>query len=853
MKNTNRQPRQEGIENKLAAPSPHNKVSSAPAVFPTFSWVTAAAILGVLTVAMFADIIFFDGGRVLSSPHTDIASQFLSWRDFGFGELRKGNLALWNPHLFSGAPFFGGFQSALLYPLNFPYLILPLNAAINTGIILHVFLMGLFMFLWVRQRRLHPLAALLSGIIAMFCGAHFLHIYAGHLPNLCAMIWVPLILLAVDGLLEKPSLGWVLMGSFAFAMQILAGHPQYVYYTGMTILVYAPLSIFAGSPRLNVQADGGISHHGNQDGFSGRNGGMGRSFFPRIAAGGRPLIAIAAMIAAGAALSAVQILPGLEAARESVRTGGVPFSFAAMFSFPPENFLTLLVPYFFGDLVNAPYWGRAYLWEMNLFIGINGFILAIYGLVKGGRPARALGISAIFLLVLALGAHTPLFRILYECFPGFDSFRGTSKFIFFASLCLVFLCAIGFDALLKKNHPTDDLEGKAHPAGKRSLWKMLISGEKFYLFMLIAALLAAGGALYLKLAADGILSSTPWREFLQWIASTRESYLNAGLYTHELFVDNTAVLASSQLFVTVLILLISAWLWRVSGKRGRTAAYGIFIVAILEVLIFARLSVISFVPEVIGHPPLAQYFSSIKGDARILNLWAPNSALAYRTFDIWGYDPGIPRRYAELIAFTQGINPRQASQYINFRHYHPLLKMLRLRYVILPGRGNLEIREFPAAMNRLHLITNWQTASSANEIFMAMGKPEFDPEKTVILEKTPSISGNSCPTPGSARILSSSTDELTIAAKLTCPAILLITDNYAQGWQVEPIDKGSPNNYEITRANYTLMAIPLTKGNHIFKATYKPGSFRVGFFVSFASCVSFIALFGFWVRQRRYE
>ena len=77
---------------------------------------------------MFADVLFSDGSKILSSPHTDIASQFIYWRDFGFTELRKGKLALWNPHLFSGAPFFGGFQSALLYPLNLPYLFLPVGA-----------------------------------------------------------------------------------------------------------------------------------------------------------------------------------------------------------------------------------------------------------------------------------------------------------------------------------------------------------------------------------------------------------------------------------------------------------------------------------------------------------------------------------------------------------------------------------------------------------------------------------------------------------------------------------------------------------------------------------------------------
>ena len=41
---------------------------------------------------------------------------------------------------------------------------------------------------------------------------------------------------------------------------------------------------------------------------------------------------------------------------------------------------------------------------------------------------RAIAAGVLFLL--ALGSHTPLFRVLYAWVPGFGSFRGNSKFIF---------------------------------------------------------------------------------------------------------------------------------------------------------------------------------------------------------------------------------------------------------------------------------------------------------------------------------------------------------------------------------------------------------------------------------------
>src|SRR6266545_3805992 len=78
---------------------------------------------GVYLLAVFGDVLLGPSGRVISEEHSDVAHQFLFWREFGFGELARGHVALWNPYLFCGAPFCGGFQSALFYPPNWIYLL----------------------------------------------------------------------------------------------------------------------------------------------------------------------------------------------------------------------------------------------------------------------------------------------------------------------------------------------------------------------------------------------------------------------------------------------------------------------------------------------------------------------------------------------------------------------------------------------------------------------------------------------------------------------------------------------------------------------------------------------------------
>jgi hypothetical protein len=167
----------------------------------------AAAILLGFTLVVFADVLFVWGDRsdtAVSLAHNDIALQYAAWRDFGFTQLRHGHFPLWNPHIYSGAPYFGGMQSGLLYPLNFQYLFLPLARAINAGVALHVFLGGLFMYLWARQRRLKFLACLFCGVLWMFCGQHYCHIMAGHLTGLISTAWLPLLFLTLDGLFEEP-------------------------------------------------------------------------------------------------------------------------------------------------------------------------------------------------------------------------------------------------------------------------------------------------------------------------------------------------------------------------------------------------------------------------------------------------------------------------------------------------------------------------------------------------------------------------------------------------------------------------------------------------------------------------
>ena len=283
-----------------------------------------AAGLAVVVLLLIGPVLFSPGTEVLGSEHTDLCLQFLPWRQFGFAALARGHWPLWNPHIFGGVPYFADVQSALLYLPNLVFLVLPLAAAANASIALHLWMLGVFTLGWALRRGLSPLAAWVTGSSAMLSSCVVMQVYAGHLTNLTAMTWAPLIFACVEEALSAASerrrrLAW-LAAMFGVTQQILAGHPQYVYYTALALAVHTTLR----------------------------------------ARRARVYVALASVYVAAALLSAAQLLPSVEAARDTLRAQPVPYAFASMFAFPVENLLTAVAPFAFGNDIHLPYWGRWY-------------------------------------------------------------------------------------------------------------------------------------------------------------------------------------------------------------------------------------------------------------------------------------------------------------------------------------------------------------------------------------------------------------------------------------------------------------------------------------------------------------
>jgi len=735
--------------------------------------------LAVLVLLMFGELLFAPGNRVLGAQDTDLYLQFVSWRDFGFRELAKGNLPLWNPHIYGGAPYFGGMQAALLYPVNWLFLVLPAALAFNWTIAIGVWLLGCFMWLWAWRRGLRPLPAFVAAALLMFSGPHFLHIHAGHITNLPAMTWVPLIYLAVDEWLDTQKVKWLLLGMVAVAMQIFAGHPQYVFYAALTVGMYTLLRLdWAGFDwrRVVVQGAG-----------------------------------LAAIYAGGAALAAVQLLTGIQAAKETIRDAPLPWEFASMFGFPPENLVTLLAPGFFGDMQQVPYWGRCYLWEMCLYFSVAGLVLAVYGAVHGRLAhKRAVLVTLAVTLLLAMGKNTPLFRLLYELVPGFDKFRSVSKFSFETMVLATLLAGAGLESLMA-------------------------SGVKRF------SALACGIAAGLAFLASGMVAARDLGPLMRAIQATKETYLDPRAYAIPQFIAAAGSNAAFALFVASVLLAIVAAVLAYSKRNTKAAVLALAALAIGDVFMAARRHRPTFDITSVVNPEVQRFFKDRPGDYRILNPLNHNSAMSMGLNDVWGFDPGVVRRYAEFVTWTQGGDQNNATQYVGFNKLGRELAMLRLQYAVVPTEKGLQIAKSEhEPLPRVLLVSEYVVRKDRDAIFKELGAEDFDFRKKVVLEEEPSPKPDPDGAAGSVKIVREGTDFLEIEADLPAPAILLVTDCWTPAWRAVSLPGSVQDFYRATSANHTLRAVSLGRGVHLFRMEYSSATLDVGLKIS--SLASLLAI-----------
>jgi hypothetical protein len=330
-----------------------------------------------------------------------------------------GNVAFWMPALLSGQPTVAAFFGDLFYPTQLFRLFVPVHVVWAWTFYLHVVAAGIGTYLFLRELKADALPAALGGVAYMFAGSLLTLTYAGHDGRLIGSALLPLALFFLHRAMTRRQLFHFLLMGLVLALQLLSGHVQKVYYTGLILVAYFLFMLIASLRRE-------------------RSAG----------AAARLCLYFVTGIGFGVALAAIQYLPIYGNMPFAARGSERGYEYATSWSMPVREVLDLLSPRFSGIL--GEYRGSNPFKLHSEYLGLLPLLFAVIGIIRGWRR----GITRFFLLafivslLMAWGGNTPFYRLPYLLLPGISKFRGPAMIFFLAAFSIAVLAGLGFQSAL---------------------------------------------------------------------------------------------------------------------------------------------------------------------------------------------------------------------------------------------------------------------------------------------------------------------------------------------------------------------------------------------------------------------
>lgn len=353
---------------------------------------------------------FATGIPVKNPITTDVVSFTYPMRLLAIKLLKSGSWPLWNPYIFTGIPLLANFQSAPFTPTNLFYFLFDDINGWSMQVIFQHFAAATTTFALLRRWKVSRFGSVMGGIVFAFSGFNL--IWSQWNAHTLSASYIPLILLFQDKWLKKPKATYGVLLSFVFLLQILAGYPQIIFYTGC-----AALLLWLFNFRNN------------------------RSFILRS-------IFMGIFFILGLGLGWLQISPALELLSYSQRAiEPLEFSWAFL---PWSKVITFIAPDFFGNHSTQNYWGPTDYTTTTGFVGVVALGLALGGVQLLRRKVKPANVKFSLILIfvsLILAFPTPLSIAIWK--SGLFGFQAASahRALVLFNLGIALLSAFGFDAL----------------------------------------------------------------------------------------------------------------------------------------------------------------------------------------------------------------------------------------------------------------------------------------------------------------------------------------------------------------------------------------------------------------------
>jgi hypothetical protein len=753
----------------------------------------AVALLVLIVTAFFWPLV--SGSYWIPKGGGDLVSFIWPMYRFSAVSLRSGQIPLWNPHVYGGAPFVADNQSGVFYPVNLLAFALagePSYGVIEVLVVFHMGLAAVGMFTLMRSMGLRRPAAVFGGVAFGLSDLFVTHI--GNLNLNATAAWMPWLLFLthralapIQGQAGRPRVPWALGAGTVFAVAALAGHAQMLLFSGLMLVSYVAYRLIVVGVARGVQ-------------WTTRSKQM------------LTLALLAALtVAVGIGGASLTLLPGWEMAQHTGR-GQLSYEEATRYSLPPKALVGLLAPGFYGrgetafwggwDRVEVGYAGAATLVCAALGIGlvwvrwlVDGVpLLPADRLFGSGIRSWFLGVTSrvpsfpggFFLLlivvgfVLAMGRYTPVYWVFYRYVPTLDQLRVPARLIVLADLGLVSLAAYGIDGVQDS---------------RLSSWVGM-------------GAVAGGGAV-----------------------------LGVGLWQVQTVPYDRMIQARGSVILSAVFLGLSGGLVWLARRRGWGAWMLVAVLAADLIVLGSTLEIEPNDPTLgYGHEDVVAFLHQ---DANLFRIessparaWQPDAALVHGLYDIDGvFNP-------------LGIAPYHAYRWASGGRGAPLYDLMAVKYVLAnkgqpPGderlvpvyNGNPDIDVFlnTQALPMALLVYEAQIVPDHEAAWRAVHAEGFDPTRVVVLEEGEAADvSHRAIEGGRIEFVRYDLNALQLAVEVPADGWLVLSEVYFPGWRAA-VDG---ERVDVLRADYTFRAVPLSSGSQSVRLWFAPPTWYVGLALS---------------------
>lgn len=722
----------------------------------------------------------------------DVPSILYPWRSLVIDELKHFRWPLWNPYYFGGMPLLANFQSAVFSYSNIFFLFLPKAIAWSVGVIASPLLTILAVYFFLRNRKLSQISSLFGAVVFGLSGfeiAWLEYNVHGH-----TTLFFPLLLLAIDKFMKGKKKFWLFILPIFVAFQIFSGYIPVVIYSTVVCGIY--ILFFYLIPQIKQKKVEWSNY-----------------------------FILAFFWILGFCLSAIQLFPGYELTKNSIRAVD-PIVEASNASYLPlKNMATFLAPDFFGSPVTGNYFGVAFYDNFYLFVGTGTLILVVYSLFFFKRIKDIQFWLLILIISFILFLKNPIGLFLEKIL--FLSGGVAAKAIFLSDFSLAILAAFGLELFLEK---------KSYWKRKR---KEIISVTVIGIFLAVTV-------------AFSFLIKVPANR----LTAQRNLIIPIGVY----FLTSLMVIVGVTIEKTKIKVVGLALLFLTTGQ-----------------LLYSAKKYLPFSKEETLFPltPVIEFLQNKKEEGNnpfrveLGNVIPQNFLMPYGIETTSGYDTLLPKRTGEFLSLVENgqIQKRISRVRLITQYDSPLFPLLGTKYILAkkinsngiytpdgnpPDEFNNQrykltledktvvVYEDSRYLPRAFLTHSYKYFSNLQDYLNYL--PLADYKNEVVLEEVPKnfVNIETGDDKDKVEWLENLPGKKVFIIEASSPGFVFLSNNYYPGW------RASINSVptKIYRANYTFQSIQTGPGKHLIVFEYFPKSFHLGSLISLFTLLNWL-LFSF--------